>query len=216
MKSIIGFLPIIFIIIQTNECTELCPSQIRCMDESRLNCNDSSLAPSDFQCCGGLQCVLVIIPRTDTQEQFNTTMCVPSSSQEHRIKNKIPPVKTPPIMASSWSAATTYYNMSNGDTGWGYFWYDASHKAIRTDFYPMCPFLQLFEAGVDANYVPCSVLFYEGQNYYVYPTVKICCNYSFPSWQPNWLCQSNATYNGTVLINGQMADFWMVEWVCFD
>jgi hypothetical protein len=211
MKSIVTFITITFIVIQTNKSTELCPSEIRCMDETRLNCNNSVSAPSDFQCCDGLQCVPALIPPTDTQDQFNTTMCVASSSKEH--KNKIPPAKTPPVMASSWSAATTYYNMSNGDTGWGYFWYDASHKAMRTDFYPMCPFLQLYDSGVDANYVPCSVLFYEGQNYYVYPSVKICCNYTFPSWQPNWLCQSNATYNGTVLINGQMTDFWMVEWV---
>ncbi|CAF1534880.1 unnamed protein product [Rotaria sp. Silwood1] len=76
-------------------------------------------------------------------------------------------------MASSWSAATTYYNMSNGDTGWGYFWYDESHQAIRTDFYPMCPFLQLYQSGL---------------NYYVYLSVQICCNYTFPAWQPDWLC----------------------------
>ncbi|CAF3683545.1 unnamed protein product [Rotaria sp. Silwood1] len=99
-------------------------------------------------------------------------------------------------MASSWSAATTYYNMSNGDTGWGYFWYDESHQAIRTDFYPMCPFLQLYQSGIDQNYIP----------------FQICCNYTFPAWQPDWLCQSNATFNGTILINGQLADFWMIEW----
>ncbi|CAF4317838.1 unnamed protein product, partial [Adineta steineri] len=196
MKSILICITILCILIKINETTELCPSsQIRCMDENRLNCNNSLLSPTDFQCCDGLQCVSAVMPRTDTQEQFNTTMS-----------------KLPPIMASSWSAATTYYNMSNGDTGWGYFWYDASHQAIRTDFYPTCPFLQLYEAGVDANYIPCSVLFYEGQNYYVYPSAQTCCNYTFPAWQPNWLCQSNATYNGTLLIDGQMADFWMVEW----
>ncbi|CAF1089529.1 unnamed protein product [Adineta steineri] len=213
MKSILICITILCILIKTNEATELCPSsQTRCMDENRLNCNNSLLSPTDFQCCDGLQCVSVVIPRTDTQEQFNTTMCIPSSSKQYNTKINIPPAKLPPIMASSWSAATTYYNMSNGDTGWGYFWYDASHQAIRTDFYPTCPFLQLYEAGVDANYIPCSVLFYEGQNYYVYPSAQTCCNYTFPAWQPNWLCQSNATYNGTLLIDGQMADFWMVEW----
>jgi hypothetical protein len=217
MKSIPLYVTILLVLIKRSKTTALCPSssESRCMDETRLNCNDSSLAPTDFHCCDGLKCVPAIIPRTDTQDQFNTTMCVASSFKNHKAKTNTPPGKTPPIMAASWSAATTYYNMTNGDTGWGYFWYDVSHQAIRTDFYPMCPFLQLYEAGVDANYIPCSVLFYEGQNYYVYPKAQICCNYTFPSWQPNWLCQSNATYNGTLVIDGQMADFWMVEWVCY-
>jgi hypothetical protein len=204
---------ITFMVIEKSKCTEFCPSEIRCMDESRLNCNDSLSSPADFHCCDGLQCISALIPSTDTQEQFNTTICISSSSKESKSKRTTPSLKTPPIMASSWSAATTYYNMSNGDTGYGYFWYDASHQAIRTDFFPMCPFLQLYEAGVDANYIPCSVLFYEGQNYYVYPSVQICCNYTFPAWKPNWLCQSNATYNGTMVIDGELADFWMIEWV---
>jgi hypothetical protein len=217
MRSIITFLIIIFIVIEKILSTEFCSSEVRCMDETRLNCNDSLLSPTDFHCCDGLQCVSALIPNTDTQEQFNTTICIASSSssssKQRKGKVNVSPLKIPPVMASSWSASTTYYNMSNGDTGWGYFWYDASHQAIRTDFYPMCPFLQLYEAGLDANYIPCSVLFYEGQNYYVYPSAQICCNYTFPSWQPNWLCQSNATYNGTLEIDGEMADFWMIEWV---
>ncbi|CAF0957335.1 unnamed protein product [Rotaria sordida] len=212
IKLIIKFLIIIFILIKKSQSTVFCPSKVRCMDETRLNCNNSLSAPTDFHCCDGLQCVPAVIPATDTQNQLNTTMCVASSSKQRKSKNKIQPSKTPPIMASSWSAATTYYNMSNGDTGWGYFWYDASHQAIRTDFYPICPFLQLYEVGIDANYIPCSVLFYQGQNYYVYPGVQTCCNYTFPAWQPDWLCQSNATFNGTVTINGRMADFWMIEW----
>ncbi|CAF1051765.1 unnamed protein product [Rotaria sordida] len=212
IKLIIKFLIIIFILIKKSQSTVFCPSKLRCMDETRLNCNNSLSAPTDFHCCDGFQCVPAVIPATDTQNQLNTTMCVASSSKQRKSKNKIQPSKTPPIMASSWSAATTYYNMSNGDTGWGYFWYDASHQAIRTDFYPICPFLQLYEVGIDANYIPCSVLFYQGQNYYVYPGVQTCCNYTFPAWQPDWLCQSNATFNGTVTINGRMADFWMIEW----
>lgn len=181
------------------------------MDETRLNCNHSSVAPADFHCCDGLECVPASVPATDTQEEFNTTMCVASSAKRHSTGQL--PAKRPPIMATSWSAATTFFNMSNGDTGWGYFWYDATHRAIRTDFYPMCPFLQMYEASVEANYIPCSVLFYEGNNYYVYPSAQVCCNYSFPAWQPEWLCQSNATFNGTQFINGQLTDFWMVEWV---
>jgi hypothetical protein len=65
-------------------------------------------------------------------------------------------------MAEAWQAATVYYNMSDGSTGWGNFYYDFSVQALRTDFFPICPFLQLFDAGVDANYIPCSVLFYKG------------------------------------------------------
>lgn len=216
MKYFINLVFIIFVIIKNNESTVYCPSEIRCMDETRLNCNDSSLSPSDFRCCDGLQCVPALIPATDTQDQFNTTICVASSANKSKIKiaTNVVRSKIPPIMASSWSAATTYYNMSNGDTGWGYFWYDASHQAIRTDFYPVCPFLQLYELGIDSNYVPCSVLFYQGQNYYVYPSHRVCCNYTFPAWQPDWLCQSNATFNGTLSIDGQKADFWMIEWVC--
>lgn len=209
---------ILFLILfsETIESTEYCSSAFdnRCLDETRLNCNDSSLAPSDFHCCEGLQCQSVVIPATDTQEEYQTTMCVSISSSRKVMKEKrVNPLKRPPIMASSWSASTVYYNMSNGDTGWGYFWYDASHQAIRTDFYPMCPFLQLYQSGIDSNYVPCSVLFYEGQNYFIYPSMQICCNYTFPSWKPDWLCQSNATFNGTQTINGQLTDFWMIEWV---
>lgn len=207
------FVVILFIVlIKTCRSTEICQRNDRCLDESRLNCNNSLLAPSDFHCCSGLQCISALVPATDTQQQFNTTMCVSSSSSSSLIN--VIPSKVPPIMASSWSAATTYYNESNGDTGWGYFWYDVSHQAIRTDFYPMCPFLQLYELGVDANYIPCTVLFYEGQNYYIYPTVQICCNYTFPAWQPDWMCQSNSTFNGTIRINGKLTDFWMIEWVC--
>lgn len=213
-RTFLSFIIWIFLIERT-ESTEYCPSTSisRCLDEDRLNCNSSSSSPTDFHCCDGLQCLSTFIPTTDTQPSFNTTICVASSSKSSVHQPRIPPLKTPPIMASSWSAATTYYNMSNGDTGWGYFWYDASRQAIRTDFYPMCPFLQLYQSGIDSNAIPCSVLFYEGLNYYVYPSMQICCNYSFPAWQPQWLCQSNATYNGTLIINGQMADFWMVEWV---
>ncbi|CAF4223742.1 unnamed protein product, partial [Adineta steineri] len=92
MKSILICVTILCILIKRNEATELCPSsQIRCMDENRLNCNNSLLSPTDFQCCDGLQCVSAVIPRTDTQEQFNTTMCVPSSSTQYDTKINIPP-----------------------------------------------------------------------------------------------------------------------------
>lgn len=215
MKFLVVF--VFVFLIERNQCTNFCPSTStsRCLDEDRINCNASLLSPTDFQCCDGLQCVPALIPSTDTQDLFNTTICRASSSSsfDRNKQKKIPPMKTPPIMASSWSAATTYYNMSNGDTGWGYFWYDVSRQAIRTDFYPMCPFLQLYQSGIDSNYIPCTILFYEGQNYYVYPSMQICCNYTFPSWQPDWLCQSNATYNGSLRINGEMTDFWMIEWV---
>ena len=204
------------LLIDQNQSTTFCPSpsiDTRCMDETRLNCNDSLFAASDFHCCAGLQCIPVWILATDTEPEFNTTMCVPSSSMpSNSLPNKLPS-KRPPIMASAWSAATTYYNMSNGDTGWGHFWYDAAYQALRTDFYPMCPFLQMYGSGVDSNYVPCTVIFYHGNNYFVYPTANVCCNYSFPVWQPDWLCRSNATYNGTEVIDGKQADFWMVEWV---
>lgn len=217
MVRTITFTILLVIITVAASQTQWCPSSSsdpRCMDENRLNCNASSLAPTDFHCCNGLKCIPVTILATDTQDEFNTTMCVNSSSSTRdKIHTKVPPAKTPPVMASSWSAATTYYNMSNGDTGWGQFWFDESHRAIRTDFYPTCPFLQMYEAGVDANYVPCTVLFYEGRNYFVYPSAQICCNYSFPAWHLDWLCQGNATYNGTFLVDGQMADFWMIEWV---
>ncbi|CAF3179416.1 unnamed protein product [Rotaria sp. Silwood2] len=215
MRSIDTLLILFFVAVQKSQSIQLCPSSSenpRCLDETRLNCNNSLFAPTDFHCCDGLKCVSVTIPATDTQERYETTMCVASSSNRRRVRSSVAPAKTPPVMASAWSAATTYYNMSNGDTGWGHFWFDESHRAIRTDFYPTCPFLQLYAAGIDANYVPCTVLFYEGQNYYVYPSARVCCNYTFPAWHPEWLCQSNATYNGNVLVNGQMTDFWMVEW----
>jgi hypothetical protein len=71
--------------------------------------------------------------------------------------------------------------MSNGDTGSGYFRYDACRQAIRTDFYSMCPFLRLYQTNVDANALPCSVRFYQENNDQVYPLAHICCNYTFPA-----------------------------------
>ncbi|CAF1195681.1 unnamed protein product [Adineta steineri] len=107
MKSILICITILCILIKINKTAELySSSQIRCMDGNHLNCNNSLLSPTDFQC------VSAVIPRTNTQEQFNTTMCIPSSSKQHNSKINISQAKLPPIMASSWSAATTiYYNM---------------------------------------------------------------------------------------------------------
>ena len=156
-----------------------CPSANRCLDEARLNCNHSSFAPVDFHCCDSLECFQVSIPSTDTQEQFNTTIRLASTAKYHS-NSRLIPTKRLLIMSRSWSAATTYFNKSNRDTGWGYFWCDATYRAIRTDFYPMCPFLQLYQASVEANYVPCSVLVYEGHNYYVYPSCRSAAIMHFP------------------------------------
>ncbi|CAF3745472.1 unnamed protein product [Rotaria sp. Silwood1] len=79
INLIIKLVTIIFILIKINESTIYCPSNVRCMDENRLNCNKSLLSSTDFHCCDGLQCISVLIPSTDTQDQFNTTMCVVSS-----------------------------------------------------------------------------------------------------------------------------------------
>jgi len=78
MRSMMIFITIILIIIETSKSTEFCPLKSRYMDETRLNCNVSSLSPSDFQCCDGLPCVPAFISGTDTQEPFNTTICVSS------------------------------------------------------------------------------------------------------------------------------------------
>ena len=73
MRLIIRYLLIISIVIERIQSTEFCLSEVRCMDETRLNCNSSLLSPTDFRCCDGLDCVSILIPNTDTQDQFNIT-----------------------------------------------------------------------------------------------------------------------------------------------
>eukprot|EP01130_Rhizamoeba_saxonica_P007388 TRINITY_DN2989_c1_g1_i2.p1 TRINITY_DN2989_c1_g1~~TRINITY_DN2989_c1_g1_i2.p1 ORF type:complete len:214 (-),score=36.21 TRINITY_DN2989_c1_g1_i2:23-664(-) len=178
----------------------LCYSN-RCMTSTRLGCvmDPDQDTPSDQICCAGSKCVPIYIPASDTSASHNTTICASdyNAADHSRFTEPTKGLPIPPVMLDVWSAKAVYYNQSNGDTGWGEFYYDAASydkPALRVDFYPMCPFLQLFEQGVDSNYVGCSVLWKDGINYYIYPKRKTCCKYDFPVWYPEWMCQSNATY----------------------
>ncbi|CAF1642368.1 unnamed protein product, partial [Didymodactylos carnosus] len=123
------------------------------------------------------------------------------------------PTPIPPILPLVWKALnTTSYNMSDDTFSNGSIYFNQNYNGIRVDYYPTCAFLQLWNKGIDSNYVPCGVLFYEEYNYYIYDTYKICCKYKFPSWKNNYLCSSNATYGGEHYINNNLATLWEVEW----
>jgi len=233
---------VVMIVLNIGECAyQRCPQINTCLSESTINCISNTSVINDPRrlCCPGLDCVPIEIPQTDTQDALSTTICASSSEyitqesapsrsiSENKAEqprkshpSKIPkPIQnlkvpsSPPIMANAWKASTVYYNMSDGSTGWGSFYYDVSMQALRTDFYPVCPFLQLYQAGVDANYVPCSVVFYEGFNYFIYPEQQTCCKYKFPVWYPDWLCSGNATFGGYVNLDGIATELWEVQWL---
>jgi len=191
-----------------------CPTD-RCMIGDRIQCNQTSTAV-DKQCCPGYQCIPFEFPGNWFQRAVNTTMCV-ASDETHKYTRVNPQagiIHTPPILEKAWSAQSVYVNTTNLDTGWGGFYYDVRFQALRIDFNPTCPFLQLRgdPMNVDSNYIPCSMIFYEGMSYYIYPMAKTCCQYQFPVWYPDWMCSSNATYGGTTSINGVEADLFSVEW----
>jgi len=194
---------------------QLC-SKSRCMTGARMLCNASS-ENADRHCCDGYECVPFDFPGNWFQKPFNTTMCTPlDSTPEPLIGQFVGTIgqHVPPVMADAWSAQTVYVNATNLDTGWGSFYYDVRFGALRVDFNPVCPFLQLRGDpwDVNQNYVPCSMIFYEGNSYYIYPTRKVCCTYKFPVWNPDWMCVSNATYSGTFSLHGLKADLFSVEW----
>ena len=92
----------------------------------------------------------------------------------------------PPVLPKFWAAPNvTTFNITDSTFGRGTFYFNQDYGAIRNDFEPICPFKQIWQIqpGVDAleaNYAPCTVLFYEGYNYYVYPQSQLTCKYKFP------------------------------------
>lgn len=215
------------IVYQTLAAYPQCPatSNSRCMIESRINCvNKSASTQSDRWCCPGLQCVPLTIEATATQSEYVTTQCVETETAEINSANTEPrenvnikyTAPLPPILPTYWSSLNNpYFNMTNNTTYNGpgnNFYFNGNLSAQRTDFYPNCAFKQLWDLGLDSNYVPCSVLFYGDYNYYIYPTHQICCVYHFPGWKSNYPCTSNASYGGYHVDIGDGSDLWEVEW----
>lgn len=112
-------------------------------------------------------------------------------------------------------------NNTDGGTGYGFMWYDDRYKAMRQDFYPVCPFTLLWPE--EANDGPCTVLFYNGTNRYVYPkalplngtgTQGRCCGYKFPVWRPDAYHSANASFGGVLSVNFQLVDYWRFSYTC--
>lgn len=116
-------------------------------------------------------------------------------------------------MPQAWKANFNVYNyLDPSDFGTGMIWYDARFGGLRNDFYSRCPFVEL-NVGFD-NDVPCTVLFYKGYNYYIYPSQNVCCGYHFPSWRPDNYQVANASLGGTEQINGKLVDYWRFQYTC--
>lgn len=117
-----------------------------------------------------------------------------------------------PILPSGWSANFKIYNyMNSSDNGSGQIFYDYRFGGLRTDFYDQCPFVELQQASNDG---PCTVLFYKGMNYYIYPQESFCCAYHFPVWAPDSYRVGNASFGGNMFINGQNVTYWRFEYSC--
>ena len=197
-----------------------CPTLPGCLSAPSTYCGEH--AP----CCPGLECVPFDFPGSSRQPPIsNITICKPSppsgeSSGVGGGESSWAPYPAP-ILPTAWHAKAKYTNLTDGGTGYAEMWYDASSGGMRTDFGPQCPFLQLYHDGIDSNYVPCSVIFFKewegiaNVNAYVYPSRNTSCVYSFPPWEPDYLCSSNATWGGRSMIQGQEADLWRVEWYTF-
>lgn len=138
-------------------------------------------------------------------------MCIAdATAPDASYSSQSPQTPLPLILPSTWMAQAVYTNVSGGPNGTAEIWYDVTQQSLRMDFAPSCPFLQLFDAGIDSNYVPCSVIFRGGGAlHYVYPSRYITCNYSFPLWRPDFLCSANATFRG---VDEHRAEVWEVEW----
>lgn len=88
-----------------------------------------------------------------------------------------------PILPSAWNSSVLVSDYKTDETIKGFTWYDSRFGGLRIDFFGKCPFVQL--AGNRNNDVECTVLFYKGFNYYIYPSEKICCGYKFSVWNPD-------------------------------
>lgn len=118
-----------------------------------------------------------------------------------------------PVLPNAWQADFNFYDyMDPTQNGKGKLWYNFRYGGLRNDFYGKCPFVEL-ACGLD-NDVPCTVLFYKGYNYYIYPSEGICCGYKFPVWRPDSYLVANASLGGVVEINGELADYWRFQYSC--
>jgi len=111
-----------------------------------------------------------------------------------------------PILPNAWSADIKVVDYTDMSVGYGKIWYDIRFGGLRIDFNFACPFIQAQDGQL--NDVPCSVVFYKGNNYYVYPKSGICCGYDFPVWSPDCYRVSNASFGGVLNINGISVDYW--------
>lgn len=150
---------------------------------------------------------------------------------------RTPGMPQAPVLPAAWNATfvMTNYTHFEGDPpsppSTGFTWYDASVGGLRQDFEAPCPFVEL-QAPLRNNGT-CSVLFYEGYNYYIYPDAgadvadargppadaprvgqAVCCKYHFPGWMPDSYRTSNASFAGVDHIGGVQADHWAFQYSC--
>eukprot|EP00117_Sycon_ciliatum_P039112 scpid44120/ scgid28950/ len=217
----------------------------RCMILHRLNCNDSSEF-ADQRCCEGLSCWPVYLPASDVAFGRHTTRCDPTwkvlglkqpgseskSAMREQDKAKVTlPSPNPPLFAASWSATGKYFNITEDPEspdrfGTSTFYFQefgaADRTSLRVDFGPVCPFKQLWDAGLEANYAgPCSVIFRNSTVTYVFPHSNTSCVYCernpFRAWHRDQLCTSQPTHRPATLdrLDGEknvQADLWEFEW----
>lgn len=154
------------------------------------------------------------------QLPFNTTICASTSSVssssskiEHATSKS---ARRAPVFASEYRSSGGYFNLSAGGRHEGlvktWYKYTDTVKALRMDF-PRCPFLMLYEAGLDANFVPCSTLYWNGSLVYVYPSANVSCGYAMDVWAPDFMCASNVSYQGDYVIRGRKTELWSLAWI---
>ena len=223
------------------------PAAERCMIMHRLNCNDSS-EYADQRCCEGLTCWPIFLPPSDVAFGKHTTRCDPTwkvlglqkPSDVNQDTKPIPkkdssvptlPSPNPPLFAASWSAQGKYFNITEDPKspdafGTSTFYFQefgvGDRTSLRVDFGPVCPFKQLWDAGLEANYAgPCSVIFRNSTVTYVYPASNISCVYCernpFRAWHRDMLCTCQPTHRQASLDRldgekGVAADLWEFEW----
>jgi hypothetical protein len=117
-----------------------------------------------------------------------------------------------PILPNAWHADFTMVNYTDNSKSSGYIWYDIRFGGLRLDLYPICPFIEAQKEII--NDIPCSVIFYKGNNYYVYPAAGLCCGYEFPVWRPDVYRNGNASFGGIMNINGTLVDYWRFQYTC--
>jgi len=119
-----------------------------------------------------------------------------------------------PILPSAWRANFTMVNYTDNTLANGNLYYDIQYGGLRLDFYPNnCPLIEA--QSEEVNNGDCSIIFYKGNNYYVYPQSGLCCGYpGFPVWRPDVYRVANASFGGVYSISGVSVDYWRFQYTC--